>query len=234
MNSTHKLARIAGAFFLINLVLPFLNWTLVLSKLAVADNISATVNNIMENEFLFRLGITIELFMSMGLIVLALALYQILKTADKSLAMLALLLKLAEATLIAVTVLIPFIALQVVNNEFHIAGLTSTQLQFPIGLMLNSHKAIMSVPMTFLGLDMMLFCYLFFKSNYIPRIIAGFGILSFALIFIHALMYMLKPELAAMPLNQFIFWTPSGIFEIAIGMWLLLKGINIPDSETIK
>ncbi|MGQ8337043.1 DUF4386 domain-containing protein [Sunxiuqinia sp. A32] len=234
MNSTQKLARVAGAFFILNLMLPFINWTFILSKFVVTDNISETVNNILENELLFRVGISIELFMSIGLIVLALALYQILKATGKSLAMLALLLKLAEATLAAVAVLIPFIALQFINNDLYPTGLPPEQLQFPIGLLLNSHKAIMAVPMVFLGLDMILFCYLFFKSNFVPRIIAGFGILSFALIFVHALMYILMPELAAMQLNQFIFWTPSGIFEIAIGIWLLAKGINMPDAQLAK
>ena len=81
--------------------------------------------------------------------------------------------------------------------------------------------------MVFLGLDMMVFSYLFFKSKYIPRILAGFGILSFALIFIHALMFILAPKYATMPINQVIFWAPSGLFEIMIGIWLLSKGVKV-------
>jgi hypothetical protein len=224
--SQRKAVKIAGLFFLFNLIVPLLNWTFVLSKFTVAENVIATANNIMANELLFRFGITIELFMSVGLIVLALVLYKILKPVNKNLAMLALLLKLVEATLMAVTVLVPFVALQILNGEAYLTVFTLEQLQFPIGLIFNSHTAITSIPMVFLGLDMMAFSYLFFKSKYIPRILAGFGILSFALIFIHALMYILAPEYAMMPINQIIFWAPSGLFEIIIGIWLLTKGLN--------
>ena len=225
--SQRKAARVAGFMFLFSLIVPLLNWTFVLSKLIVAENVIATANNIMANELLFRIGITIELIMSVGLIVLGLALYIILKPVNKNLALLALLLKLVEATIVVAIVLVSFIALQILNGEAYLTAFTLEQLQVPVGLILNSHTAIYSIPMVFLGLDMMVFSYLFFKSKYIPKILAGFGILSFALIFIHALMYIIAPKYAAMLISQIIFYAPSGLFEIIIGIWLLSKGINV-------
>ncbi|KAF5435018.1 protein of unknown function (DUF4386) [Candidatus Methanophagaceae archaeon] len=225
--SQRKAVRVAGFMFLFSLIVPLLNWTFVLSKLIVAENVIATANNIMANELLFRIGITIELIMSVGLIVLGLALYIILKPVNKNLALLALLWKLAEAIIGAVIVLVSFIALQILNGDAYLTVFTPEQLQVPVGFLLNAHTAIYSIPMVFLGLDMIVFSYLFLKSKYIPRILAGFGILSFALIFIHALMYILAPKYATMPINQIIFWAPSGLFEIIIGIWLLSKGINV-------
>ena len=73
-----KAAKIAGLMFLLSLIIPLLNWSFVLSRFVVAENAIATSNNIMANEFQFRFGITIELIMAVGLIVLALALYVIL------------------------------------------------------------------------------------------------------------------------------------------------------------
>ena len=229
--SQRKAARVAGFMFLFSLIVPLLNWTFVLSKLIVAENVIATANNIMANELLFRIGITIELIMSVGLIVLALALYIILKPVNKNLALLALLLKLVEATIVVAIVLVSFIALQILNGEAYLTAFTLEQLQVPVGLILNSHTAIYSIPMVFLGLDMMVFSYLFFKSKYIPKILAGFGILSFALIFIHALMYIITPKYAAMLINQIIFYAPSGLFEIIIGIWLLVKGLKIQPQD---
>lgn len=229
--SQHKAAKIAGLFFLLNLIVPLLNWTFVLAKFSVTGDVIATAKNIMANQLIFRFGISIELFMSVGLIVLALVLYRILKPVNKNFALLALFLKLVEATLMAVTVLIPFIALQVLTGASNQTTFTSEQLQYPIGLIFKLHTAITSIPMVFLGLDMMVFSYLFFKSKYIPKILAGFGILSFALIFIHALMFILAPEYAAKPINQIIFWVPSGIFEIIIGIWLLSKGIKVQPKD---
>ncbi len=225
--SQGKAARVAGVMFLFSLIVPSLNWAFILSKLVVAENVIATANNIMANEFQFRIGITIELIMSVGLIVLGLALYIVLKPVNKNLALLALLWKLVEATIAAAIVLVSFIALQVLNGDAYVTVFTPEQLQVPVGLILNAHFATYSIPMVFLGLDMVVFSYLFFKSKYIPRILAGFGILSFALIFIHALMFILAPKYATMPINQIIFWAPSGLFEIMIGIWLLSKGVKV-------
>lgn len=229
--SQKKAVKIAGFMFLLAFIVPTLNWALVLSKLNVADDAIATANNIMANEFVFRMGITIELFMSVGLVVLGLALYIILKSINKNLALLALLLKLIEATIMAVTVLVPFIALQVISGDSDLTVFTQEQMLLPLGLIFNSHTSITSIAMVFLGLDMMIFSYLFLKSKYIPRILASFGILSFAFVLIQSLMFMLAPEYAMKPINQIIFWAPSGLFEIIIGMWLLFKGINIQQAD---
>lgn len=230
-SSQRKAVKVAGLFFILNLLVPLFNWSFVLSKFTVAENVIATAKNIMVNELLFRIGITIELFMSVGLIVLGLALYKILKSANKNLALLALLLKLVEATIVAVIVLVNFIALQVLNGEASLTAFTPEQLQASIGFLLNEHTVLYSIPMVFLGLDMIVFSYLFFKSEYIPRILAGFGILSFTLILIHALMYIIAPQYAAMLINQIIFYAPSGLFEIIIGIWLLSKGIKVQQGD---
>ena len=225
--SIQKIARFAGFMFLFAFIVPTLNWALILSKINVENNVLATANNILANALLFRLGITVELFMAIGLIVLALALYTILKPVNKHFALLALLLKLVEASIAVMIVLISFITLQILDGENYLTMFSSEQLQTPVGFMLNVHTAIFSIPMVFLGLDMMVFSCLFFKSGYIPRLLAGFGFLSFALILVHALMYILAPEYAVIPIIKIIFWAPSGLFEIIIGIWLLIKGIKI-------
>jgi len=233
--SQRKAVKIAGFMFLFAFIIPTLNWALVLSKFNVAGDALATAKNIMADTFLFRLGISVELLMAIGLVVLGLALYVVLKSVNKHLALLALVLKLVEATLMGVTVLLPFIALESAQAAASATTLTQEQLQMPLGLLFNAHTAITAVPMVFLGLDMMLFCYLFLKSNYIPRLLAGFGILSFFLILVQSLLFILAPAYAEMPINQIIFWAPSGLFEIVIGLWLLIKGINtqqLPDLET--
>lgn len=237
--SQHKAAKVAGFMFLFCLIVPSLNWGFVLSKFIVPQNVVATAQKIMDNDLLFRAGITIELFMSAGLVVLATALYIILKPVNKNFALFALLMKLIEATISAAIVLITFIAFQVLNGNENTSIFTPEQLKANLGILLDKHTVLYSIPMLFLGMDMIVFSYLFFKSKYIPTILAGFGFVSFVLILIHALMFILAPEYASMPINQFIFWVPSGLFEVIIGIWLLSKNLNIRHmdaytSETAK
>lgn len=209
--------RIAGVMFLLAFLVPTLNWALVLSPLNAADDIAATARNILANELQFRIGLTVELFMAVFLIVLAVALYAILKSVNRSLAQFALLVKLAEATLSAAIVLTSFVSLQ----------MTAAASQSAAGVMLAGHPAFFAVPMVLLGIDMMVFSYLFLKSKYIPGWLAWSGIVSFALIFIHSLVFILAPESAARPAVQGIFYGPSGLFEIVIGIWFLAKGIEV-------
>jgi hypothetical protein len=225
--SQQNVAKVAGFMFLFAFIVPTLNWAFVLSKFIVPGNFIATGNNIMVNDLLFRIGISIELIMSIGLVVLGVTLYIILKSVNKSLALLALSWKLIEAGIVAIITFGSFIVLQTLTGDTFMKVFTVEQLQASAGFLLNKHTALYSIPMVFLGLDMMLFSYLFLKSKFIPGILASFGILSFALILVLSIMYIVVPQYAAIPINQIIFWFPSGIFEIIIGIWLLSKGLKI-------
>lgn len=233
--SLYTMSKMAGFMFLFAFIVPTLNWAFILSKFVVPDDALATGKNIMVHEFLFRIGISIELIMSMGLVVLGVALYALLKSINKNLALLALAFKLVETAIAVVITLGSFIAiLAICENNSYLSAYNQDSLQAFAGFMLHKHTVLYSFPMVFLGLDMMLFCYLFFKSRYIPRLLAGFGVLSFALIFIHAVMYVIAPQYASMSISQIVFWGPSGLFEILIGSWLLVKGINRDLHNPIK
>ncbi len=231
--SQRKAAKVAGLMFLFIVIGWTLNWTLVDSKLIVAGNVTATVNNIMANELLFRIGITNQLIFSISGVVLALALYIILKPVNKNLALLALFLKLTEAILGAVIALCNFIALLILKGQA-LTAFKSEQIQALVGLFLNERISISAIPMVFLGLNLMVFFYLLFKSKYVPRILAGFGILSYALIFMYALITILSPNYAAIMIIQIICWVPSVLFELIFGLWLLIKGINVERRDTIN
>ncbi len=228
--SQRKAAKVAGLIFLFIVIGWTLNWTLVDSKLIVAGNATATVNNIMANELLFRIGITNQLIFSISGVVLALALYIILKPVNKNLALLALFLKLTEAILGAVIALCSFIALLILKGQA-LTVFEPEQIQTLVGLFLNGRISISAIPMVFLGINLMVFFYLLFKSKYVPRILAGFGILSYALIFIYALITLLLPNYAAILIIQIFCWVPSILFELVIGLWLLFKGVNVQQGD---
>lgn len=229
---TKKAVKIAGFMFLAAFIVPTLNWTFILSKFIVAGDSIATAKNILSNELMYRIGISLELIMSIGLVILGIALYVILKTGNKSLGLLALSLKLVEASLAVVITLGSFIALLLISDDgSNLSVIGKEQMLAFSGFVLQKHTLLYSIPMLFLGLDMMLFSFLFCKSNYIPKILARFGMISFMLILIFSFMNILVPEYAELPIIQAIFWAPSGIFEIIIGIWLLFVNLQ-PNLDT--
>jgi hypothetical protein len=235
MNPNKKIARIAGFMFLLIVIGWTLNWIFVDSKIHAAGNVMATVNKIMANELLFRIGIANELIFSISGMVLALALYIILKPVNKNLALLALCWKLMDAIIGTVNVLVTFIVLQMVNGKAAMTVCKPEQLQDIAGLFFNIRSNGAAIAMLFLGLGFMVFFYLLFKSKYVPGILAGFGILSYFLIFVNSLANILVPQNAAVltmvnPISM-IFMTPSILFELTIGFWFIFKGINIPPQD---
>jgi len=225
--SLQKTARVAGSMFLCSLIVPTLNWVFILSKFISSENVINTGQNILGNEFLFRIGIINELITSVIIVVLALALYIILKSINKNLAMLALFLKLIEAMLWAVIALGHFIALLILNGQASLTAFEPEKIQAIVGLFLNIYIATTAVPGVFVGLNLMIFSYLLFKSKYIPSILAAFGVLSYVLVFIYDSLTILLPNYATIMIIQIICTTPIGIFQLIIGIWLVFRGLNI-------
>jgi hypothetical protein len=193
----------------------------------VEGNDAATFSNIMAKELLFRFTTAYELIMYVGVVILSIALYAILKTVNKDLALFALCCRLIEAIMGCIAVLSSLVILQLLNGEKYSAVFEAEQLIALVGLNLDVQTAARSILLVFFSLGTIVFCYLFFKSKYIPRILAVFGIFSFTLVLIKVFVVFLFPNLPA----QLVFHLPGILFEVLIGLWLLIKGVNVEQWE---
>jgi hypothetical protein len=169
-------------------------------------------------------------------VLLSLALYVILKSVKKNLALLALLWRLGEAIAGSVISFISsFIPMLLLKHE---EAFETEQFQSLVRSFLDVRNAGLDVVLIFIGVGGTLFCYLFFKSKYIPRILSVWGIFTYLSMLILAITNILVPNL--LQTVKIVFYASGGLFEIIIGFWLLVKGINIehwkvyaPDSNRI-
>ena len=160
-------------------------------------------------------------------VLLSWALYVILKTVNKNLALLALLWRLAEAIIgCGVTVLSGLIPLLILSGD---AAFEAEQSQGLVGLFLDVRSAGLDVVLIFIGMGGTLFCYLFFKSKYVPGILAAWGMLTYLTMLILSFLSILLPNLPEA--IKMTFYAPGGLFEIIFGLWLLIKGINVEQWE---
>jgi hypothetical protein len=67
--------------------------------------------------------------------------------------------------------------------------------------------------------------YLWFKSRYIPRALAAFGVISSAFCVACTFVYYIFPDFNKI-VNLWWFDSPMGIFDIALSFWLLFKGLR--------
>ncbi len=222
-----RAAKIAGFMFLGSLFIPALNWALVLSTFISKENVVSTANNILANTAFFSFGIVNEVISSIIIVSLSLSLYGILKSVNKDLARYALVLKLANAFLTLVIALAHIVVLQVLNNLSSFTAIHQEEVKGLTGVLLRNHISLTTIPGMFLGLSMSLFMYLLMKSKYIPSNLARFGLISYVLIFIYDLLFLLAPTFTSIPIIQAIGWGPNVLFMLIIGIWLLIRGLNI-------
>jgi hypothetical protein len=77
----------------------------------------------------------------------------------------------------------------------------------------------------FIGVGGSIFCYLFYKSNYVPKFLAGWGIFTYLTMLLLSFTSLLLPDIPET--IKMIFYVPGGLFELIFGFWLLLKGIIV-------
>jgi len=218
-------ARVAGFLYMFIIIIGILNGIFIDSKLIVSGNDAITATNIIGNDFLFRTGIVSILILYACVVVLSLALYVILKPVNKNLALLAMLLRFGEAILGGATVLISFIILLLLNGKSYSTVFSTGQLQALAGLFLEVRTAGLDIVLLFVGLGGAIFCYLFFKSNYVPRLLATWGILTYLSMILLSCISILLPNHPMM--IEVVLYALGGAFEIVFGFWLLTKGIKV-------
>jgi hypothetical protein len=216
-------ARLAGLTYVLIILIGIFSVSYIDSNLIVPGDDAATVSNILVNELQFRLCVLSEIFMYVLVILLSLALYVILRRVDKNLALLALLWRFGEAIVgVGIAVLSGIIPLLLLNREY---ALDAEQMQSLIGLFLAVRSGGLDIVLIFVGVGGTLFCYLLFKSKLIPRILSAWGMLTYLSMLILACVSILVPGIPES--TKMILYTPGGLFEIVIGLWLLVKGINV-------
>jgi len=222
-------ARVAGVAYLVITIVAVLYGSLVESKLIESGNDAATATNILANESLFRVGIVLVLIIYVSVVVASWALYVILRTVHKNLALLALLLRSAEAVLGAATVLISFVVLYVLGDNGPSSAFEPEQLQVLAGRFIDVRTAGLDIVLIFIGLGATVFCYLLFKSRYIPKPLAAWGILTYLSMLSLALVSILFPNHPLMLAN--VLYGVGASFELVLGLWLVFKGVDLQQWE---
>jgi len=216
-------ARVAGLTYIIVILLGIFSVNFIESNLVVPGNDVLTYKNISEHESLYRIGIASEVLLYLLVIVLSGSLYIVLEPVNRNLSLLALLLRTAEAIVgAATTVVSGFIPLLLIHSESVFAD---DQLQVLVRLFLDIRSSGLDIVLIFIGVGGTIFCYLFFKSNYVPRFLAGWGIFTYLTMLILSLSSLLSPDIPETV--KMIFYAPGGLFELIFGFWLLIKGIRL-------
>jgi hypothetical protein len=223
--SQRKAAKVAGFTCLITMaIVVFANFG-IHERLMVAGDAAATARNIMAHQTLFRIGIACGLSYSAGLVVLLTALYLILKPVNWSLALLAAFWRLVYALMWVLMTLNLFEALRVLSGADYLRVFEADRLQALGRLYLGGRFDVYYVGLLFYALASTVCSYLWFKSKYIPRALAAWGVISSVFCAACTFVFIIFPGFAKV-VNLWWFDSPMAIFEIATSFWLLFKGLR--------
>jgi hypothetical protein len=221
MNSTKKTARIAGVLYLVNGVTGFFGIIYVPGRLIVSGNATATANNILASERLFRLGIASELICAVEFVFLFWILYRLLGGVNKTHASLMVILGLVFVPIMVVNTLSEIGALMLLHRADFLSVFDKRQLETMAMLFLDLHRYGYVVGWIF-GLFHFHFGVLVFRSGFLPRIL---GVLLIAACFGYladSLTPLLLPGYANI-VGRFAS-IPLTLGEPAIILWLLIMG----------
>ena len=220
-------ARIVGFLYL------FTNATAIVAfiirgKVIVSRDAAQTSANLVASEGMFRFGIAMEIVTVAAVIVLVWGLYVILKSIDRDVVWLATFLRLAENFFLAFVTIQEITAIAILKGAATTQGIDPQQLHGLSYTFLRVYGEAFNIGFVFLGFGSAIFSYLWWKSRYIPRLLAGWGIFSSLLMGVVSLAIIAYPSLAKLGL---IHMMPMGLYEFGLGFWLLIRGIRTPHTE---
>jgi hypothetical protein len=224
-NSQRTAAKIAGWSYLLSFaVVVFANYAL-LGPLIIPRNAVETAQNILAHPTQFRVGLALFLTYSVGAVVLAAALYVILKPINHYLALLGALFRLAFAMswLLSATNLLG--ALRLLGSTPYLQVFEADRLQVLARLTIAATFDDYYVGLPFFGLAATVCAYLWIKSNYIPRGLAIYGFVASAWCVLCAYLFLIFPDFNKI-VNDYLFDSPMAIFELVLSFWLLFKGLS--------
>ena len=222
MNSNKKAAKIVGVLFLLAAVTAVIGLILYNPILNGSDYLikgSEHANQVI-------LGAVMELILVVSVIGTATTMFPILRKYNETIALWHVCFRFLEAIIITVGI-ISVLSLLTLSREFVATGSLDTSSFQASGTVLKAvHDwTFLLGPLFMLGINTMMYSYIFYKSKLVPRFLSILGMTGATLVFICALLVMF----GVFPQISFwgaIFAIPVAANEMILAVWLLIKGFN--------
>jgi hypothetical protein len=224
-NDRNKTARLAGLIYLVTVFTGIFHLVYVPTKLIVWKDSSQTLENLINNEFLFRFGITAEVIMLIAFLLLPIVLYKLLNQVNQNYAKLMVVFVFISIPFSFANVLKKFSVLTLIKKPDYLQNLSTEEIQTQLMFFLDSYSDGINVSQVFWGLWLMPFGYLVYKSGFLPKILGVFLIVG-------GVGYLIEFFAGFLISNYYntmipkILKLPSTVGEIGTCLWLLIMGTN--------
>ncbi|MFC1786742.1 DUF4386 domain-containing protein [Halobacteriota archaeon] len=216
MDSNQKIARIVGILFIIGTVAGILSVVIAGSIIGAPDYLIKVSAN--ENQII--IGAIFVLIMGFALAMIPAVVFPIFKKHNEALAYGYVIFRGAFETITYIAVVISWLILITLSQEFVQAGApVASHFQTSGTLLLGAIDSIDHISTIVFSLGALMFYYFLYQSKLIPRWLAGWGLIGATLVLAVGLLGMFG-------LVLMILWAPLAVQEMALAVWLIVKGFN--------
>jgi hypothetical protein len=220
--SQRRAARVVGCMYLLLMATGVFAQIYAPGSLPGSDAEAGGVRDVAEHARLMRLGAAVETLTFAGDAVLAVAYYVLLRPVSQGLAMLGAFWRLAQVSILTAYTLCTVVVVQVATSR----SLSTEQASALVWLLTDAHNVGYAIGFVFMGLGSAVFAYLLLRSRYVPRWLAGLGVVASTLLAAGGAITIAFPE-ATSAVNPAMF-APMFVFEVTTGLLLLIRGARAP------
>jgi hypothetical protein len=222
MDTNIKTARTAGVFWLLMIIFgPIAE--VIRIQMFVNGDMTATANNIMENDFLYRVGFISEIIMMLCFILLLLVLYKLLCKISKDLSVLMVVFGLLGVAIGMMNLLNQYTSLYLLSGAENLKNFDLPQLQAQALMYHDMYLNGYEIANIFCALWVLPLGIIIYRSGMIPKIFGILMVIDFVCLMSGGLIYFLFPQFDS--IINFIL-IPAVIAEFSMTAWLLIRGVS--------
>jgi hypothetical protein len=222
--TTRTTGRIVGALFLLAFVVYGGGSTLVES----GSGVPAVVSDIADNQLQISAGVLMILLNSAVVASIGILAFPVLRQHHAISAYAYLITRTFEAVMLAVGAVFLLLLIPL-SREYAEAGARDASVLPALARVAQegNHNAY-RFAMIFLGLGSLLFCRVLLQARLVPRFMAVWGMVGYAVVAAGMMLDVLGYSLGL------AVWIPGGLFEVALGVLLIVRGFPAGQSRDHK
>ena len=211
-------AIVVGVVYLLGFVVGIGGEMLFQSILSV-PNYLATVS---AHSMTVAIGAVLWLMAVIGDAAHGVLMFPVLKPHNERIAIGYLAARIMDAVFIAIMVIFILLQIPLGNAYVNAAAADTFYLQALGTLFKQGQLYAYSIGMSTLGVSGLMLCYTLYKAKLVPRVLAVWGLVGYAIIFVGMVSEIMGSGLGLASS------LPGGLWELFIGVWLIVKGFNAP------
>ena len=217
-NTYRKTATVVGIVYILGFVVGITGFGLFTSILGAPDHLST----VSANSMLLGFAAVLWLMAVIGDAAHGVLMFPVLKQHSERIAIGYLAFRIVDAVFIAVMVLLVLIQIPLGSEYLKAATSDTSFLQALSTVFSQAQQYAYQIGMSALGVSGLMLCYTLYRAKLVAGWLAIWGLVGYATILVGMLSAVMGSGLG--DLSSYL----GGLLEVAIGVWLIVKGFNSP------